>query len=124
MQLTGDTYIFRFGFPDPEYFLGLPIGKHVIMNANIKTKEHPEGELIERKYTPISEITNQGYVDFVIKIYRRDVVPRFPDGGIMTQYLESLSAGAEMKMEGPKGRLQYNGDGIFEILKIKTNKKT
>ena len=55
----------------------------------------------------MSEITNQGYVDFVIKIYRKDVVPRFPLGGLMTQYLETLEAGATMLMEGPKGKLSY-----------------
>jgi len=84
IKITSDTYIFRFGFPEPDWYLGLPIGKHVIFSANIKTKEKPEGELIQRKYTPTSEIGNQGFVDFVIKIYRKDVHPRFPDGGIMT----------------------------------------
>lgn len=57
------------------------------------TPEHPEGELVQRKYTPISTIQSNGYVDFVIKIYRKNVHPRFPDGGIMTQYLESLEQG-------------------------------
>jgi len=51
----------------------------------------------------------------VIKIYRKNVAPRFPDGGVMTQYLESLEAGAEMLMEGPKGRLEYQGFGKFNI---------
>jgi len=49
----------------------------------------------------------------VIKIYRKGIVPRFPDGGIMTQYLESIDVGSVMKMEGPKGRLNYLGYGIF-----------
>lgn len=87
----------------------------MIFSATIPTKEHPEGELIQRKYTPTSGILNTGYVDFVIKIYRANVHPRFPDGGIMTQYLEKLEAGAEMLMEGPKGRLAYRGFGNFLI---------
>jgi len=70
---------------------------------------------VSRKYTPTSEIHNQGYVDFVIKIYRKNIVPRFPDGGIMTQYLETLEPGATMLMEGPKGRLHYLGYGVFQI---------
>jgi hypothetical protein len=52
IKLTHDTYIFRFSFSDPDHTFGLPIGKHVIFSAVIPTKEHPEGELIERKYTP------------------------------------------------------------------------
>jgi hypothetical protein len=84
IKVSGDTYIFRFAFPDPEWTFGLPIGGHVFFSATLKTKEHPDGELIQRKYTPISEITNQGFIDFVIKIYRKNVAPRFPDGGIMT----------------------------------------
>lgn len=58
IKLTSDTYIFRFAFPDPDLYLGLPIGKHVIFSETIKTKEKPEGELIQRKYTPTSEIGN------------------------------------------------------------------
>ena len=62
-------------------------------------------------------ITSESYVDFVIKIYRKNIHPRFPDGGIMTQYLESLENGAKIKMEGPRGQLQYNGFGQFLISK-------
>jgi NAD(P)H-flavin reductase len=54
-------------------------------------------------------------VDFVIKIYRKNVHPRFPEGGVMTQYLETLEPGATMLMEGPKGRLAYLGFGKIQI---------
>jgi NAD(P)H-flavin reductase len=84
IKITHDTYIFRFEFPNSEHTMGLPIGNHVIFNAHIPTPAHPEGELVCRKYTPTSEITNKGYVDFVIKVYRKGVHPRFPDGGIMS----------------------------------------
>jgi NAD(P)H-flavin reductase len=107
IKITHDTYIFRFSFPDPDWTFGLPIGGHVVFTANIPTKENPQGELISRKYTPTTVVTNTGYVDFVIKIYRKNVHPRFPDGGLMTQYLESLEPGATMLMEGPMGRLAY-----------------
>ena len=53
IKMSEDTFIFRFGF-DGEQVLGLPIGKHVIFSANIKTKAEPNGELVCRKYTPIS----------------------------------------------------------------------
>lgn len=59
---------------------GLPIGNHVIFKAPIG-----EGsEEVERKYTPISEVSNTGFVDFVIKIYRKNIHPKFPEGGLMT----------------------------------------
>jgi len=113
IKITSDTYIFRFSFPDPDWSFGLPIGQHVIFSANMPTKAKPEGELVCRKYTPTSTLLTTGYVDFVIKIYRKDVHPRFPDGGVMTQYLETLEPGAQMLMEGPKGRLAYQGFGNF-----------
>ncbi len=71
--------------------------------------------MVCRKYTPISTVNNSGYVDFVIKIYRKGIHPKFPDGGLMTQYLESLKNGDTMLMEGPKGRLVYEGEGKFII---------
>lgn len=117
IKITSDTFIFRFSFPDPDYTFGLPIGQHVIFSANIPTKENPNGELVQRKYTPTSTIFNNGYVDFVIKVYRKNVHPRFPDGGVMTQYLEGLENGEHMLMEGPKGRLAYEGFGNFLITK-------
>lgn len=113
IKITHDTYIFRFAFSNPEWQFGLPIGNHVIFNEIIPTKAKPEGELVCRKYTPISEIDTQGYIDFVIKVYRKDVHPRFPDGGIMSQHMESLEKGAVVHFEGPKGRLTYLGYGEF-----------
>ena len=55
--------------------LGLPLGNHVMFHANVN------GEDIVRKYTPISDVNDQIYVDFVIKIYRKNVHPKFPEGG-------------------------------------------
>jgi len=58
IMITHDTFVFRFAFPDPEWTFGLPIGNHVIFNATFPTKEKPEGDLVCRKYTPISDISN------------------------------------------------------------------
>lgn len=78
IKISDDTYIFRFSFSDENMVLGLPIGKHVVFSATI------DGELCERKYTPISQVTQKGYVDFVIKIYKAGVHPKFPEGGKMS----------------------------------------
>ena len=58
IKLTHDTYIFRYAFPDPDWTLGLPIGNHVVFSATMPTPEKPQGDLVCRKYTPTSEITN------------------------------------------------------------------
>ena len=87
IKISHDTYIFRFEFPDIEMSMGLPVGNHVMFHANVK------GEEICRKYTPISAVKDQTFVDFVIKIYRKNVHPKFPEGGLMTQHLESLQPG-------------------------------
>ena len=60
-------------------------------------------------------ITHKGYVDFLIKVYFANVVPRFPKGGKMTQYLHSLNVGDSIKMKGPEGRILYQGYGNFII---------
>ena len=89
--------------------MGLPVGNHVMFHAKVGGKD------ILRKYTPISAVKDQTYVDFVIKIYRKNVVPKFPEGGLMTQYLESLEIGETMLMSGPHGRLGYEGFGRFNL---------
>lgn len=123
IKISHDTYIFRFSFTDPYHNFGLPIGQHVIFSAHMPSKENPAGEIVERKYTPTTSVQNNGYVDFVIKIYRKNVHPRFPDGGLMTQYLETLDQGQEMLMKGPFGRLAYQGFGKFLINKQIIQKK-
>ena len=116
-KVSSDTYVFKFDFDDESMTLGLPIGKHVVFSADMPTPDEPKGELVERKYTPISTVTQRGSVDFLIKVYRAGVHPKFPEGGMMSQYLEKMEIGQTMLMEGPKGRLQYEGFGNFNILK-------
>ena len=45
----------------------------------------------------------------MIKIYRK--CEKFPNGGKMTQYLETLKVGDELTISGPVGRLAYHGNG-------------
>jgi NAD(P)H-flavin reductase len=89
IRVSSDTNIYRFAWDNENMVLGLPIGKHVVFSAVCKTNEKPEGEEISRKYTPISLVTQKGYVDFLIKVYR-PLLPRFPEGGIMSQYVDTL----------------------------------
>ena len=34
-----------------------------------------------------------GFVDLVVKVYFKDVHPKFPDGGKMSQYLNDMKIG-------------------------------
>ncbi|XP_055385834.1 NADH-cytochrome b5 reductase 3 isoform X2 [Condylostylus longicornis] len=96
--LSHDTRRFRFGLPSPNHILGLPVGQHVHLIATINN------EIIIRPYTPISSDDDLGYVDLVIKVYFKNVHPKFPDGGKMSQYLESLKIGDTVAFRGPSGK--------------------
>lgn len=52
----------------------------------------------------------------VIKVYVRGEKDQFPDGGKMSQYLNSLVVGkSTVDIKGPIGRLQYMGKGRFML---------
>lgn len=75
--ISDDVKRFRFGLQTPEHILGLPIGQHI--SFKYLDKDDNNAEVI-RSYTPTSSDDDVGYVDFVIKIYRKDVHPKFPAG--------------------------------------------
>ena len=71
-----------------------------------------------RKYTPTtSDRDAVGYVDLVLRVYRGrggvGAIDRFPDGGKMSQYLESLPIGSLVDVKGPVGIHEYKGQGMF-----------
>lgn len=108
--LSHDTRRFRFALPTPQHVLGLPVGQHVSLRFTDK-----DGKLVMRSYTPVSSDDAKGYVDLVIKVYFGGVHPKFPDGGKMSQHLESLSIGDTIEVAGPKGKLTYAGKGAIHI---------
>ena len=55
----------------------------------------------------------------MVKVYFKDVHPKFPDGGKMSQYLNDMKIGDTIDVRGPSGLLVYNGDGEFAIRKDK-----
>lgn len=112
-EISHDTKRFRFGLPSPKHILGLPIGQHIHLIANI------EDELIIRAYTPVSSDENTGYVDLVIKVYKRNVHPKFPNGGKMSQYVDELKIGDKITFRGPTGKLQYLGNGKFSVKRLR-----
>lgn len=111
--ISHDTRRFRFGLPSNQHILGLPIGQHIHLIATI------DNELVIRPYTPISCDDDLGYVDLVIKVYFKDVHPKFPAGGKMSQHLEKMAIGDKISFRGPSGRLHYLGNGEFSIKKLR-----
>ncbi|NXF30914.1 NB5R3 reductase, partial [Nyctibius bracteatus] len=104
-EVSHDTRRFRFALPSMDHVLGLPIGQHIYLSARI------DGALVVRPYTPVSSDDDKGFVDLVVKIYFRSVHPKFPEGGKMSQYLESLKIGDTIDFRGPSGLLVYKGKG-------------
>jgi len=109
IELSHDTRLFRFELPSPGHCLGLPIGQHIYLSARINDS------LVVRPYTPTTSDEDLGHMDLVVKIYKANVHPKFPDGGKMTQYLDNMNIGDSIDVRGPSGLLVYNGRGVFDI---------
>lgn len=113
--ISHNVAIYRFGLPKPNSILGLPIGQHVSIAANI------EGKDIVRSYTPISGDDQPGHFDLLIKSY--------PTGNI-SKLMASMTVGQTLKMKGPKGAMVYTpnmvrhfgmiagGTGITPMLQV------
>nr|CAD7425580.1 unnamed protein product [Timema monikensis] len=108
-ELSHDTRRFRFGLPSDNHILGLPVGQHIHLSAKI------EDNLVIRSYTPVTSDDHKGYMDLVIKVYFKNVHPKFPEGGKMSQHLENMKLGETIDVRGPSGRLIYLGGGKFSI---------
>nr|CAG4651253.1 EOG090X0BKI [Simocephalus serrulatus] len=113
--ISHDTRRFRFALPSSQHVLGLPVGQHVYLSARVND------QLVIRPYTPVTSDEDKGYFDLVVKVYFKDVHPKFPDGGKLTQYLENLPIGATIDVRGPSGLLVHHSPGV---LAIKPDKKS
>ncbi|KAF9924825.1 hypothetical protein FBU30_005274 [Linnemannia zychae] len=105
-SISHDTRIFRFELSSPNIKFGLPTGKHVFLRAKSKNN----GKMYVRAYTPISHDGSlPGFVDFLIKIYKPD--KGHPEGGHLSQVLDSLNIGEATEVRGPLGSFLYLGHG-------------
>ncbi|KAL7552554.1 hypothetical protein ACHAWF_015798 [Thalassiosira exigua] len=103
--LSRDSFELDFALPTPDHVLGLPTGKHIFISADVN------GEMVMRRYTPITSDYDVGCVKFVIKAY--PPCERFPLGGKMSQYLDSIQEGDAVDFRGPVGEFDYHGKGKF-----------
>uniref|UniRef100_P36842 Nitrate reductase [NADPH] n=1 Tax=Leptosphaeria maculans TaxID=5022 RepID=NIA_LEPMC len=107
-KVSWDTRIFRFKLDHASQTLGLPTGQHLM----IRLRDPVTREAIIRSYTPISQISEQGFCDVLIKIYA-DAPGR--EGGKMTKALDSIPCGHWVDMKGPIGKFEYLGKGVCSI---------
>ncbi|KAI6690866.1 hypothetical protein NL676_027694 [Syzygium grande] len=107
--ISHNVRIFRFALPSEDQVLGLPVGKHIFVCSTIENK------LCMRAYTPTSGVDEIGYFELLVKIYFKNVHPNFPNGGLMSQYLESLPLGSFLDVKGPLGHIEYTGRGNFLV---------
>ncbi|KAK5989575.1 NADH-cytochrome b5 reductase 1 [Cladobotryum mycophilum] len=93
MLIAPNVYRLIFDLPSPDAIVGLPTGQHVAITANV------DGETITRSYTPVSNNSDIGTLELVIKVY--------PDGKLTNGYLAKLNEGDEVQFRGPKGAMRY-----------------
>jgi len=105
-DISHDTILLRFGFPNPEWTIGIPVMNHLKIFSKAAEGESP----ICKPYTPVTPINTKGHIDFVIKCYPK--TDEFPEGGKMGQFLRTVNVGDTLKMEGPIGMAKYLGNGL------------
>ncbi|KAI8074409.1 hypothetical protein BC940DRAFT_288167 [Gongronella butleri] len=98
--ISHNTAIYRFALPSKDVVLGLPIGQHISVMAEINGKQ------ISRSYTPTSSDEDRGHFDLLIKSY--------PTGNISKLFGE-LAIGDVMNIRGPKGNFNYTPNLVREI---------
>jgi nitrate reductase (NAD(P)H) len=106
--LSHDTKLFTFKLDHDDQAIGLPTGQHLMM----RLREPATREAIIRAYTPMSEVTDKGRLNVLIKIYF-DAADR--PGGKMTQALNAIPLGHFVDFKGPVGKFEYLGKGICSI---------
>lgn len=58
-----------------------------------------------------SDIPDKVFSVLSYQVYLKGVHPKFPEGGKMSQYLNSLKIGDVVEFRGPSGLLTYTGKG-------------
>ena len=107
-EISADTRIFSFQLDHPGQTIGLPIGQHLMM----RLRDPVTREAIIRSYTPISEGTDKGVLDVLVKVYF-DTKKRV--GGKMTKALDAIPLGHFVDFKGPIGKFEYLQNGTCTI---------
>ncbi|KAL3955271.1 hypothetical protein ACCO45_010834 [Purpureocillium lilacinum] len=108
IRVSADSKVFRFKLDHEDQQIGLPVGQHLMM----RLRDPATREAIIRAYTPVSEGTDKGILDVLIKVYY-DTPER--KGGKMTQALDALPVGHFVDFKGPVGKFEYLGNGLCSV---------
>lgn len=98
-----DCVIFRFELKSQSTILGLPIGNHIMVKYEDKSIEHP----IMRAYTPITNDSDKGYFELLIKIYS--------DGEMTQKLMNNVSINDYVQCKGPLGAINYHEPSQLKI---------
>jgi len=98
--VSHNTAIYRFRLPNVDDSLGLPIGQHISVSAEIN------GKSVQRSYTPITLDQDQGYFELMIKSY--------PAGNV-SKRIGELQVGDSISVRGPKGNFLYEPNMVAEL---------
>lgn len=98
--ISHNTALYRFALPRADDVIGLPIGQHITVAADIDNKT------VARSYTPTSSNDDTGHFDLVVKSY--------PTGNI-SKYIGELKLGQKIRVRGPKGQFKYTPGRISEF---------
>ncbi|KAL4469190.1 hypothetical protein ABPG72_008930 [Tetrahymena utriculariae] len=115
-QVSPDSYVFRFSLTNQKDAMAYPAGSHFAI-----LRIPNSSDAFKKKYTPINTIESmkQGYIETVIKIYRPNTDPKYPQGGKLTPFLENLKIGDIIKISGPIISINYDKQGYIDIIRKK-----
>ncbi|EAU92895.1 NADH-cytochrome b5 reductase [Coprinopsis cinerea okayama7 len=102
-KVSPNTAIYRFKLPHQRDVLGLPIGQHISVSAEIN------GKTIVRNYTPVSLDDDRGFFDLLIKTYEK---------GNISRYVTTLNPGDKLRVKGPKGNFKYSPNLVGHLSMI------
>ncbi|EJT97802.1 ferredoxin reductase-like C-terminal NADP-linked domain-containing protein [Dacryopinax primogenitus] len=115
IPVSPNTALYRFALPHADDILGLPIGNHISISAEIN------GKVVTRAYTPTSSDDDLGHFDLMIKTYEM---------GAISKWISLLKPGQKVRIKGPRGQFKYHaslsrelgmiagGTGITPMLQI------
>ncbi|OAY85245.1 Nitrate reductase (NADH) [Ananas comosus] len=63
----------------------------------------------------LKKSTSSPFMNTAAQQFSMSEHPKFPDGGVMSQYLESLPIGSAIDIKGPLGHIEYSGRGNFMV---------
>ncbi|KAI8872929.1 hypothetical protein GQ42DRAFT_160923 [Ramicandelaber brevisporus] len=113
--VSPNTALYRFALAEPTDILGLPIGQHISVRADIG------GKKVMRSYTPVSSDDDAGFFELLVKSY--------PNGNV-SKFIGEMQVGEKLEVRGPKGTFRYEqnmcraigmiagGTGITPMLQI------